>query len=59
VRVPALPALALTFVLAAAAALATGPTPQHSSHHPRELAGAERAFATAAAALAQRTGYPR
>jgi hypothetical protein len=55
---PALPALALTFVLTVAAALATGPTPQHSSHHPAEMSGTERALGRVAAALALRWNYP-
>lgn len=56
---PALPALVLAGVIAVAAALATGPTPQHSSHHPAEMSGSERAFGRVAEALALRWSYPR
>jgi hypothetical protein len=59
VTAPALPALVLAGVLAVAAALATGPTPQHSSHHPAEQSGTERALGRVAAALALRWSYPR
>jgi hypothetical protein len=59
VTAPALPALVLAGVLAVAAALATGPTPQHSSHHPAEMSGTERALGRVAAALALRWSYPR
>jgi hypothetical protein len=55
---PALPALALTFVLAVGAALATGPSAHHDSHHPPEMSGTERAFATVAEALVRRWKYP-
>jgi hypothetical protein len=56
---PALPALALTLVLAVAAAIATGPSEPHDHHHPPEMAGTERAFASVAQALAKKWGYPR
>jgi hypothetical protein len=58
VNAPTLPALVLAGVLALAAALATGPTPQHSSHHPAEMTGTERALGRVAAALALRWSYP-
>lgn len=56
---PTLPALALAGVIALAAALASGPTPLHSSHHPAEQSGTERALGRVAAALALRWSYPR
>lgn len=56
---PTLPALVLTFVLALSAALATGPTPINTGHHPAEMTGTERAFGRVAAALAQRLEYPK
>jgi hypothetical protein len=59
VTAPALPALALTFVLALAAALATGPSAHHDSRHPAEMTGTERALGRVAAALAMRWSYPR
>jgi hypothetical protein len=59
VTAPALPALVLAGVLAVAAALATGPTPATTGHHPPEMGGTERAFGRVAAALATRWSYPR
>jgi hypothetical protein len=59
VTAPALPALVLTFVLTVAAALATGPSAHHDSHHPAEMTGSERALGRVAAALAQRMEYPK
>jgi len=55
----ALPALVLAGVLAVAAALATGPTPITTGHHPAEQSGTERALGRVAAALALRWSFPR
>jgi hypothetical protein len=59
VTAPTLPALVLTFVLAVAAALATGPSAHHDSHPPQEQSGTERAFGRVATSLALRWSYPK
>lgn len=56
---PGIPALVFLLVLAVGASLAAGPSGVHSSHHPQEQSGTERAFATVADALARRWRYPR